>query len=319
MKKFAIAATIGLAFATAAHAEYPERPINMIVSYSAGGGTDIAARTLAPFIEKYLGKGASVVVLNKPGAGGEIGFTELAQAKPDGYTIGFINTPNILSIPIQRKARYSLESFTPIANVVEDPGAFNVLASSNIKSLKELVAHAKANPEKLTYGTTGVGSDDHLSAMAFERMTGVKFKHIPFKGAADARTAVLGGHVTMASMNISEAVADVEAGTLRSLGQMSTERWNGATTVPTFKEQGYEVISGSTRGIAAPAGVPADIVARLEKAVKFAIADPEFQVKAKEQALPLAYKDSKTYGGLLKSLTVTYQKIWDETPWAQKN
>lgn len=318
MKKFAIAATIGLTMATLVHAEYPERPISMIVAYSAGGGTDIAARTLAPFIEKHLGKGASIVVLNKPGAGGEIGFTELAQAKPDGYTIGFINTPNILTIPIQRKARYSLESFTPIANVIDDPGAFNVQASSNIKGLQDLVAFAKANPLKVTYGTSGIGSDDHLSAMQFERLAGVKLKHVPFPGAADVRTAVLGGHVTMASMNISEAITDVEAGTLSSLGQMGRARWSGATKVPTFKEQGFEIYNGSMRGIAAPAGMPGDIVARLENAVKAAINDPDFQEKAKQQALPLAFMDAKTYANELKSLTATFQTLWQEEPWVQK-
>ena len=318
MKKLATIATITLAFASLAHAEYPERPINMVVAYSAGGGTDIAARTLAPYIEKYLGKGASVVVLNKPGAGGEIGFTELAQATPDGYTIGFINTPNILTIPIQRKARYSLESFTPIANVVDDPSAFNVLASSDIKSLKDLVAYAKANPEKVTYGSTGIGSDDHLAALQFERINGVKFKHVPFKGSGDVRSAVLGGHIMMASMNISEAIADHEAGSLRSLGQMGITRWGGASKVPTFKEQGYDMVIGSMRGIAAPAGVPKDIVAKLEEAVKSAVNDPEFKEKAKQQDLPLAFQDSKTFASELSTLTKTFQTLWQDTPWAEK-
>lgn len=140
MRTFAIASTILAAGISAAYAEYPERPINMIVAYSAGGGTDIAARTLAPYIEKYLGDDASIVVLNRPGAGGEIGFTELAQAEPDGYTIGFINTPNLLTIPIQRQARYSLESLTPIANVIDDPDAFSFLPSSEIKTIEDLIA-----------------------------------------------------------------------------------------------------------------------------------------------------------------------------------
>lgn len=110
-RKIAAAAGLTAITATAALAEYPERPIEMIVAYSAGGGTDTAARTLAPFIEKYLGDGASISVVNKPGAGGEIGFTELGQAEPDGYTIGFINTPNILTIPIARETRYSMGDY----------------------------------------------------------------------------------------------------------------------------------------------------------------------------------------------------------------
>ncbi|MDV6227470.1 tripartite tricarboxylate transporter substrate binding protein [Nitratireductor aquimarinus] len=318
MIKLAIASALVAGSITAAHAEYPERPINMIVAYSAGGGTDIAARTLAPFIEKYLGDDASIVVLNRPGAGGEIGFTELAQSKPDGYTIGFINTPNILTIPIQRKARYSLESFTPIANVVDDPGAFSVLPSSGIKTFDDLIAYAKENPGKLTYGSTGIGSDDHLSALEFERMTGVQLKHVPFPGNADVRTATLGGHIMMASMNISETIADVHEGALHALGQMSNERWDGATEVPTFKEEGYDVIMGSMRGIAAPAGVPEDVVAKLEEALKAAVADPEFQTKAKEQHLALSYMNAAAYKAELESLDATFRELWETTPWVQE-
>ncbi|MFG6621523.1 tripartite tricarboxylate transporter substrate binding protein [Sulfitobacter sp. 1A05707] len=318
MKKLAIAAAVVLASVASAQAEYPERPISMIVAYSAGGGTDIAARTLAPFIEKHLGGDASIVVLNRPGAGGEIGFTELAQAEPDGYTIGFINTPNILTIPIQREARYSLDSFAPIANLIDDPGAFSLLPSSDIKTFDDLIAFAKENPGKVTYGSTGLGSDDHLSALEFERMTGVEMKHIPFPGNADVRTAVLGGHIMMASMNISETIADVQEGSLHALGQMSNERWDGAPDVPTFKEQGYDVVMGSMRGMAAPKGVPDEIIERLEVALKAAVDDPEFQEKAKQQHLALAYSASADYLAELEKLSATFQALWKDTPWVQQ-
>lgn len=318
MKKFFTAAAVILASVASAQAEYPERPISMIVAYSAGGGTDIAARTLAPFIEKHLGGGASIVVLNRPGAGGEIGFTELAQAEPDGYTIGFINTPNILTIPIQREARYSLDSFAPIANVIDDPGAFSLLPTSEIKTFDDLIAYAQANPGKVTYGSTGLGSDDHLAALEFERMTGVELKHIPFPGNADVRTAVLGGHIMMASMNISETIADVHEGALHALGQMSNERWAGAPEVPTFKEQGYDVVMGSMRGIAAPAGVPAEVIERLEVALKAAVDDPEFQEKAAQQHLALAYTASAGYLAELTSLSATFRALWENTPWVQQ-
>ena len=318
MKKIAISFAALLVSATAAYAEYPERPITMIVAYSAGGGTDIAARTLGPFIEKHLGGDASIVVLNRPGAGGEIGFTELAQAEADGYTIGFINTPNILTIPIQREARYSLDSFTPIANLIDDPGAFSVLPTSEIKTFDDLIAYAKENPGKVTYGSTGLGSDDHLAALEFERMTGVELKHIPFPGNADVRTAVLGGHIMMASMNISETIADVREGTLHALGQMSNERWDGASEVPTFKEEGYDVIMGSMRGIAAPKGVPEEVIERLEVALKAAVDDPEFQEKAAQQHLALAYSNSSEFLAEMQALTATFEALWESTPWVQQ-
>ena len=152
-----------------AHAAYPEQPINMIVAYAPGGGTDIIARVLARYMEKYLGNDAKIVVQNRPGAGGAIGFSAIASAPPDGYTIGFINTPNVLTIPIERKATFTWQSFDLLGNIVDDPGNFSVHADSPIKTLADLAAYAKANPGAVTYGTTGIGSDDHLATLMFER------------------------------------------------------------------------------------------------------------------------------------------------------
>lgn len=318
-RSLAIAGALALSTLTAgtAYAEYPERPIQMIVSYSAGGGTDIAARTLVPFIEKYL-DGATISVLNRPGAGGEIGFTALAQSKPDGYTIGFVNTPNLLTIPISRDTRYELSDIEPVANVIYDPGAFSVRPDQGITNLDELVAYAKENPGAVTYGTTGVGSDDHLAALAFERQTGVELKHVPFSGNADVRAAVLGGHLMMASMNVSETVQDVEDGTLVLLGQMAEERWKGAPEVPTFKEQGYDVIMGSDRGIGAPAGLPEDVLEKLQAAVEQAVRDPEFQEAAKKQDLALSYQDSQEFRQHLETLNASLTELWEAEPWIEE-
>lgn len=170
----------------------------------------------------------------------------------------------------------------------------------------------------MTYGTTGLGSDDHLSALEFERIAGVELKHIPFPGNADVRTAVLGGHVMMASMNISETMADVEEGSLHALGQMATERWSGAPDIPTFQEQGYDIIMGSMRGIGAPANLPEDIADKLEAAVKAAVEDPEFQAKAKQQHLALSFLDSEAYLAELQSLSATFEELWVSEPWAQE-
>lgn len=309
-----LATSVGIAPALA---EYPERPITMIVAYTAGGGTDIAARTLVPYIEKEL-NGATITVLNRPGAGGEVGFTALSQAKPDGYTIGFINTPNLLSIPIARKARYSLDSFAPIADIVYDPGAFSVRPDEGITNLDELVAYAKEHPGEVTYGTTGIGSDDHLAALRFERLTGVELGHIPFSGNVDVRAAVLGGHIMMASMNISETVADAKEGSLVILGQMAEKRWDGAADVPTFKEQGYDVIMGSDRGIAAPAGVSAEVEKTLSDAIGRAVQNPEFQEAARKQDLALSFQDSASFRAHLEALDATLNTLWAEEPWVQQ-
>src|SRR5512140_630341 len=241
----------------AAQAAYPEQPINMIVAYAPGGGTDIVARVLARYLEKYLGNDAKIVVLNKPGAGGAIGFTALASAPPDGYTIGFINTPSVLTVPIERKVSFTWQSFDLLGNIVDDPDNFSVQADSPIKTLADLAAYAKANPGQVSVGTTGVGSDDHLSMMMFEKAAGVKMNHIPFKGAAEVHQAVATGQIMVAAMNIGEALQYIKGGTrLRNLGQMSVTRTNLAPNLPTFKEQGYDIVMASLRGMAAPKGLP---------------------------------------------------------------
>jgi len=309
-------AMLGVSGAALAQANFPDRPIQMIVAYSAGGGTDIAARTLAPFIGKYLN--GTVTVVNKPGAGGEVGFTELALAKPDGYTIGFINTPNLVTIPIQRKTRYQLESFTPVSNVVNDPGGVQVRPDSSLKSVAELVAYAKANPNAVTYGTTGIGSDDHLAMLALERQAGVKMTHVPFPGSSAVRSALLGGHITLGVFNMGEAVMMLKEKQIRSLGQMGESRWEMAPDVPTFKEQGFNIVQGSSRGIATPAGVPDAIVQQIADAVKKSIEDPEFQKKALEQSLPLDAAGPKQYAEMLYKTRDGYVELWKAQPWVKK-
>lgn len=315
MKKFLCASAMVLASASAALAEYPERPINMIVAFSAGGGTDVAARTFAPFIEKHLGNDASVVVLNRTGAGGEIGFTELSRAEPDGYTIGFINSPGFDTIPIQREARYSLESFAPIANVVQDPYVFAVNPDSGIETLEDLVAQAKERPGEVTFGTTGPGTGNHLSTMEFQSLADVELRHIPYPGAADVRAAILGGHIDIAIMGVSEAISAVNAGDLTALGQMGKTRWEGAPDIPTFTEQGYDLFMSSMRGIGAPAGTPDDVIAKLEDAIRAAVEDPEFQERAAEQQLPLDFLDSEAYTQTLTDRTETFKSLWESDPW----
>ena len=199
-------------------AQYPDRVINLIVAYSPGGGTDLIARAIAPFVEKYLGGGAKIAVVNRAGAGGEIGFAALANSAPDGYTIGFVNTPPLLTIPIERQAQFSWQRFDYLGNIIDDPCNFSVHADTDIRDLKQLAAFAKANPGAVTVGTTGIGSDDHLAMLMFARAAGVQLRHIPFKGSADVRAAIAGKQITVAAINIGEALQYQKGGTpLRNL------------------------------------------------------------------------------------------------------
>jgi len=304
---------------TAAQAAYPEQPIKMIVGYGAGGGTDIIARVMAPYIAKYLGNNASIVVHNRAGAGGGIGFAEIANAPADGYTIGFINTPNVLTIPIERKVNFTWQSFDLLGNVIDDPGNFSVHNDSPVKNLKELVAYAKANPGAATYGTTGIGSDDHLAALMFERAAGVKLTHVPFKGAAEVHNAIASKQIVMAAMNIGEALQYAKGGTpLRNLGQMSTSRTNLAPNLATFKEQGFDIVMASLRGIAAPKGLPPAVREQLVTAIQKAAADPEFQAKAANYFAPLRYLAPVAYEAELKQSEAGFRQLWQAMPWGDK-
>lgn len=308
-----------LGFMPPAAAAYPEQPINMIVAFAPGGGTDLIARAIAPYIERYLGDGAKIAVLNRPGAGGAIAFSALANAPADGYTIGFINTPNVLTIPIERKTDFTWQRFDLLGNVVDDPGNFAVHAEGPLKNLAELAAYAKANPNAVSVGTTGAGSDDHLAMLLFEKIAGVKMNHVPYKGAADVRTALTGKQIMVAGINIGEAMQYIKSGSpMRNLGQMSSARTALAPDVPTFKEQGFDVELASLRGLAAPKGLPADIRERLVKAVERAAADPEFQAKAAQFFAPLRYLPPPKYEIVLREAETQFRQLWKELPWTDK-
>jgi len=309
-----------LAFPGAAAAAYPDKPISMIVAYSPGGGTDLIARQIAPFIEKYLGGGARIIIVHRPGAGGEIGFAAIANTAPDGYTIGFVNTPPLITVPIERTAQFGgPQRFELLGNVIDDPCNFTVHADSEIRDLKGLAAYANATPGKVTVGSSGIGSDDHLLMLMFERAAGVKMTHVPFKGAADVRTAVLSKQITVGAINIGEAVQSIKGGApLRNIGQFSPARTTVAPELPTAREQGYDIELSSLRGLAAPRGLPADVRERLVKAVADAANDPEFQAKATSVFAPLRFLTPAQFDAVIREAEVGFKQLWKELPWGDK-
>ena len=315
----ALSGVVGLSLGLSAYAAYPDKPITMIVSYAPGGGTDLTARAIAPYIEKYLGNDARIIILNKSGAGGAIGFAQLAASPADGYTIGMINTPNVLTIPIERKSDFHWQRYDLLGNLVDDPDGFSVHNDDPIKNLKDLAAYAKAHPGDVTVGTTGAGSDDHLAMLQFERAADVKLNHIPFKGAADVRTALAGKQIKVAAINIGEAMQAIKGGTpMRNLGSMSATRSSMAPDLPTFKEQGYDIELASLRGLAAPKGLPPDVRDALVKAVAQATNDPEFKSKAASIYAPLRFLPPDQYANELKKTEAEFNALWKVIPWTDK-
>ncbi len=295
-----------------------ERPIEIIVVVPPGGGLDALARLLAPHLATKLGNGARFVINNRGGAGTQIGNEAIFNAAPDGFTLGCITAPALLAVPIERQARYSGTGFSYLANVVEDPNAFWVRADSPFKSTADLLATARARPGTLSYGTTGVGGDDHIAMLAFEGATGMPpMVHAPFAGSGPGMQALLGGHLDLSVGNISESIALLREGKLRCLGVAATTRYPATPEVPTFREQGINLIAAASRGFVAPPGLPPAIQARLEAAFTAALAEPAFIRDAERAAMPLRPVVGAAYRQMMLSMDENLRALWQRRPWKE--
>lgn len=255
--------SLTVASGAAAQSEFPNKGLTLIVAYGAGGGTDVTARLLAKDLEDTIGQ--SVTVQNVTGGGGWNGWSAIANAETDGYTIGYINIPNMyagyLDPNIGRDE--SLESFTPLMNHVTDYCIWAVRPDSPYESLDDLIEAAKADPDSISITAHGHGNDDHLAILAMERDTGADFSVVHNDSTADSKAQVLGGHVDVLGGNVSEVAADVDAGDLRILGVMARDRSQFLPDAPTFTEQGYDQVWSVSRGIAGPAGLPDELATKL--------------------------------------------------------
>jgi tripartite-type tricarboxylate transporter receptor subunit TctC len=290
---------------------FPNRPIELIVGFAAGGGTDVMARVIALFLERELG--GSVVVNNKPGASGEIALAYVANAAPDGHVLGTSNIPGLLSLPIERKTQFKLADFHLLANIVNDPSAFSVEASSKIRNLADLVAAAKANPGGISYGSTGAGTDDHMALVMFEEAAGVKLNHIPFRGGGPLGIALLGSQIDVAGLNVGEAMPHGDK--IRIIAQAGPKRSPFVPNVPTLSEAGFGLEMGSERGMLAPKGLPAPVAKRLEDAIHRVATNPEFVEKLRQQFLEIYYLRGDEWTARLTQQDADYRKLWARRPW----
>lgn len=313
-----IAATGTLALPRLALAAWPgDRPIEVIVPYPPGGGVDTMARVVLPAVQAKL-PGSRFVVVNRAGAGGQLGWEAAFTAAPDGYTLAATSVPALVTYPMERQVRYRPLEFTFIANVVDDPGGVFVKADSPLRTLADLVAAAKARPGALSYGSTGIGSDDHLLVIALEDRAGMPpMTHVPFNGMAPLGTALVGGHIDVGAFNMSESLALLQGGRIRSLGQAALARWSGTPDVPTFREQGQNLVSGATRGIVAPPGLPGEIASRLEAAFRAAMADAGFVAEATRIGLPLAPRIGADFRSDVAGLERDLRGLWQRRPWRE--
>jgi tripartite-type tricarboxylate transporter receptor subunit TctC len=298
-----------LVLSPVAAADFPTKEVQILIPWAAGGATDLIFRALAASSGKYLGK--AVVVVNRPGGGGAVGYTEGMQAKPDGYTLVTAVTP-LTILPHQVSTSFTYKNFEPIINVVDDPSMFQVRADSPWKTLKEFLDYAKKNPGAITVGNAGAGGGVHLVALAFERAGGVKFNHIPFAGGGPAVTAILGAHVNAVSVSPPEGISHVQAGKLRIIALFSAKRMEAFPNVPTVSEQGINFVMGMWRGLAAPKGTPPDVLKKLHDAFKQGMEDPAFLKAAKDMTVNLAYLGPEDLGKLMAEHHEVYGKLVQE-------
>jgi tripartite-type tricarboxylate transporter receptor subunit TctC len=312
LKTFACGLAAAAAIASPAWAAWPEdKPIEIVVGFAPGGGTDLMARKLAPVLQKHLGGKAQFIVVNKPGASGELANAYLARAKPDGYTLGIVNYPAYLYVPLARKAQYQPEDLRLIARVVDDPTVLVARADGKVDSLKTFLAVEKQAPGSLSVGHNGEGSNGDLALQLLHDATGVQINAIPYKGTGPQKTDLLGGHVALGTVSAGEVPELHKGGTgpLKAIVQFTAMRSPALPNVPTATEAGVPVLMSSERGFAAPKNTDPVIAERLEKAIADSVKDPEFLATASADAPVLSFLPGAEWSRSMERNTGALKKL----------
>lgn len=277
-------------------ADYPTKPIELIVPYAAGGGTDLVARAFADAAKSHLSEPIGIV--NKTGGAGAVGFTEIMATRPNGYKIG-MGTVEITMLPHMGAAAFTIADFTPIARLNAEPAAITVGIDAPWNTIEEFLDYAKANPDAVRVGNSGTGAIWHLAAEALGAVADVTFNNIPYDGANPAVTALLGGHIEAVSVSPAEVSSHVAAGKLKILAVMADERSANYPDVPTVKEKGYEVSVATWRGIVVPKATSEEIVTTLREAARATAAEPAFTETLTKMNLTPAYLDGPEFGEVM--------------------
>jgi len=291
--------------------EYPTKAVTVIHGFKPGGGSDQLAQLVQPYLEKILKQ--QFVNVYKPGADGAIAWKEVANSKPDGYTLTTCLTPKTqLNYLVNPNAGYTMADFEPIANIIFDPGILVVPADSKFKTFQDLIDYAKKNPGQLKMANSGIGGDDWYNAVMIEKLTGAKFNNIPFDGDGPAWQAAAGGHVDANTNNLSTVTPQIKGGKLRALAVYTEKRVPMFPDVPTLKELGVDLVEGSYRGYMAPKGTPKEIINILADAMEKVVNDPQFKKQCDEVNLIIDFKKTDAYKAFLDKEVENLKKIVEE-------
>lgn len=281
----------------AAQAPYPTRSVTIVAPYPPGGAADLTARPFAPALERVLKQ--TVVVLNKPGAGGAVGTQSVAVAKPDGYNI-LLTVFSISTIPeadrlAGRAPTFTRDQFVPIARLNADPTLLMVRADAPWKSVKELIEDARKRPNEILYASAGPYTVAHMAVEVFMQAAGIKLRHLPTTGGGPAMAAVLGGHAAVAMLSTGAVSPQVKGGKARVLANSGATRLAAFPEIPTLKELGYDAEVYLWTGLFVPKDVPADVLKTLRDATRQAVQDPEFKAASEKMQMPPAYLDADQF------------------------
>jgi tripartite-type tricarboxylate transporter receptor subunit TctC len=287
---------LGLA-SGAALAAYPEKPVNVIIAFTAGGSSDVQARIMQKYWDKYAPRQWNFIY--KPGAGGAIGFAEIAKSPKDGYSIGGVNVPHLIIQPLVQKAQFTLNDFDYLCQVVTDPQMVVVRKDSPHKSVADLAAWARANPKKLRLGLVGPNSGHHLMYLEFIDKYDFPVTHIFYQGAADQNAALLGGEIDAMFGNLNDVMRSIEE--MRVLGIAAEKRDTVFVPgAPTLREQGYDIVSDIRRAFVAPKGIPPDALEYLRATFGKIGADADYIADMRKAGQPHDYltgEEFRTYMG----------------------
>lgn len=299
---------LGLCLPDAAAQSYPTKAVTLIVPFPAGGRTDVAARVITQFMERHLG--VPTVVVNKAGAGGVLGAKEVSQARPDGYTLGFFST-GAVTAQYTVPTPLDLKDYELIAIVNSDPAAIAVAEGAPWKTMQEVVGYARSNPGKFRIGAQ-LGASAHVFAAAFAKAAGIQVTYVPLKGDADGAAGVAGGHIE-AHVGVPVSYKSlVEARKLRILGVAADQRLPLYKDIPTWKEQGVDVVISSFHGVFAPRGTPPEALGRLEAAVSKTMQEKDLKDKMEAFGLGWVYLGRKDGATFLAQQDVTFRTLIQE-------
>jgi tripartite-type tricarboxylate transporter receptor subunit TctC len=293
---------------------YPSRPVRIIVGFPPGGGADIVARLIAQWLSERLGQ--PFVVENRAGAGGNIGTEAAVRAPDDGYTLLLVTSPNAINATLYDKLSFNfIRDIAPVAGLTRDPNVLEVNLLVPAKTVPEFIAYAKANPGKINYASTGIGTPQHIAGELFKLMAGVNLVHVPYRGAAPALTDLIAGQVQIMFDVATSSIGQIKAGKIRALAVTGAARSEALPDLPTLSDfvPGYE--ASNFRGVGAPRNTPAEIVDKLYKEISAGLADPKIKSRIADLAavpLPmtpvefgkLVAEESEKWGKIIRAANI---------------